>query len=56
MEDEAATREENVLYLMYELDRTLRLRAPIWPPHRARIAKRLAADLALKLAEMADSL
>jgi hypothetical protein len=56
MEDEAATREENVLYLMYELDRALRLRAPNWTPQRTEIAKRLATTVAQRLAEMARDL
>jgi hypothetical protein len=56
MEDVAATREENILYVLYELERALRLRPPNWTLHRARVAKRLTATVPLKLAEMADSL
>jgi hypothetical protein len=56
MEIKAATREENILYLLHELDQALRRRPPKWTPHRAEIAKRMAATVALTLAEMVDSL
>jgi hypothetical protein len=56
MENEAATHEENILYLLYELDRALRRRAPNWTPQRVKIAKRLATTVAIKLAEMAHDL
>jgi hypothetical protein len=56
MANEAATSEEDILFLLHELDRALRRRTPEWPPDRAKIAKRLATTVALKLAEMAHDL
>ena len=56
MANEAATSEEDILFLLHELDRALRRRTPEWPPDRAKIAKRLATTVALKLAEIAHDL
>jgi hypothetical protein len=56
METEAVTQEENILYLLQELDWAFERSEPKWSADKARIAKRLADRVARRLDRMADKL
>ena len=52
-DDGEITAEENILYLMIELDRALARGMPAWTPRQARAAARVACDLIISLGAIA---
>ena len=50
---EPPSHEENIIYLLFELERTLAHREPKWTPAQAKIAQRLASNLGVKIAAIA---
>jgi hypothetical protein len=50
------TNEENILYLMQELDQALEQREPKWTPQQVNAARRLVTALGPKLRELVAKL